>query len=97
MPLSVKISQKVKGAEGIFHAKGTLEIEGKDCGEAKVLVQDLGNGVAELTVNDEIKSIELNGTGVAGFKGNISADYEGEALKVGTELTFSMFSFVHKN
>lgn len=95
MPLIVSISSKVPGTEDIFNAAGTLTMDGNDTSE-KVLVKDLGEGNAELIVNDQIKPTILNNTPVAAYKGNISATYEGDKLKRGSELTFSLFSFVHK-
>lgn len=95
MPLNLEITSKVQGAEGVYHAKGTLVVEGTES-DAKVLVKDLGEGRAELFVDDEIKTSVLNKKAVKSYKGATTAQYEGEALKKGVELSFSQFSFVSK-
>lgn len=94
MPLVVTVGSKVKGAEDIFSVKGNLVVEGAEKGKVSAFVKDLTGGRATLLLLKDKPTVFGEET-VKGLKGAITAQYEGEALEKGAELTFSKFSFTH--
>lgn len=95
MALIVTLTEEVQ--EGLFKATGEVS-SGEVKGEAEVLVE-VQKRTGFLVVNDDAAPSFINGVQVKEYNRNKEEKPKATSSKniaVGTELTFSNFSFTHK-